>query len=328
MANKQNFRNIGFYVNWAQFIEGEKYNSPSAYPKGLDRIIYAHLMFGVEPHPDLSPNTGCTYTTPPNANYGDLPHDPFLDSSSLHFPKENPLIWGTYMMLPNDCFTGKPPDLYLTDPECFKQLQKLKNSNPALKVMMSYGGWSWTHGGTAYSSISATKFHDMVSNLQSMQAFIKLSYEFITSYGFDGIDFDWKFPGQTLGTDISQNDAYMDFRNIEFLIYYYRKHVVSQGNPDFLITMQCSGSLSPDIVAHRYPDMLNDHDYYRWINFLLSNGLSEVTLLSNPNVQTTLSDPNLFNLALGLEDPDLSEKIASAKKRGLGGAVLYPSVAL
>jgi hypothetical protein len=175
--------------------------------------------------------------------------------------------YDTFAMYPNQCFTGArlsqteeiigdlagrtdcPSKGRLNDYQCFVQMMKLKETNPKLKVIASYGGWTWTHPteGVKFSTLSTNLFTNMVSTIENRAEFIKSSHAFLTTLVydnitivFDGLDLDWEYPGQ--------NDRPYDFYGLEMLIKEYK-----QKYPEFLISLQCSGFLSSDAV---YTDFL------------------------------------------------------------------------
>jgi len=65
----------------------------------------------------------------------------------------------------------------------FKQVQLLKKSHPALKVLMSIGGWD-----------QSRYFSDAAQNKDTRIRFARSCLAFMRDNGFDGIDVDWRYP--------------------------------------------------------------------------------------------------------------------------------------
>ncbi len=72
-----------------------------------------------------------------------------------------------------------------TDTVNFRILNKLKEVNPDLKILISIGGWSWSGN-----------FSDAVLTPDSRNKFAKTSVEIVADYDLDGVDIDWEYPGQ------------------------------------------------------------------------------------------------------------------------------------
>ena len=73
------------------------------------------------------------------------------------------------------------PDI---DPANFTKLRELKQQNPALRTLISVGGWTWSG-----------KFSDAALTPESRAAFADSVVAFIIQNGFDGVDIDWEYPG-------------------------------------------------------------------------------------------------------------------------------------
>ena len=88
-----------------------------------------------------------------------------------------------------------PDDYKITNmadvrPELFKDITFLKNKNPDLTIMIALGGWTHNDPGR-FQKVFST----MVASSASRKKFIDNLLGFLSEYGFDGVDFDWEYPG-------------------------------------------------------------------------------------------------------------------------------------
>lgn len=72
----------------------------------------------------------------------------------------------------------------VTDSTNFRNLNRLKQRNPDLKILISIGGWAWSEN-----------FSDAVLSDTSRQAFAASAVEIVRQYQLDGVDIDWEYPG-------------------------------------------------------------------------------------------------------------------------------------
>ena len=66
----------------------------------------------------------------------------------------------------------------------FEHLRELKKVNPALKILISIGGWSWSKN---FSDASLTD--------SSRKIFAESAAAIVDQYQLDGVDIDWEYPG-------------------------------------------------------------------------------------------------------------------------------------
>ncbi len=79
---------------------------------------------------------------------------------------------------------GKIIEGFQHDAQNFAVLQKLKTRNPALQILVSVGGWTWSG-----------RFSEMALTTESRTKFIDSVVEFLGKYKLDGLDIDWEYPG-------------------------------------------------------------------------------------------------------------------------------------
>ncbi|OHF04585.1 hypothetical protein CORC01_00056 [Colletotrichum orchidophilum] len=72
----------------------------------------------------------------------------------------------------------------------FTDFTNLKKKNPALKMVIAIGGWMHNDPGPLQKVLS-----DMVSIKANRSKFISNLMSFLCMYAFDGVDFDWEYPG-------------------------------------------------------------------------------------------------------------------------------------
>ncbi len=123
------------------------------------------------------------------------------------------------------------PDVDLIN---FSKLNELKKSNPALKTIISVGGWSWSG-----------RFSDVALTDTSRTIFADSCVDFITKYGFDGVDIDWEYPvSGGLATNVWRTT---DKQNFTLLMQKIREKLDARGVADgkhYILTFAGAGSYS------------------------------------------------------------------------------------
>lgn len=101
----------------------------------------------------------------------------------------------------------------------FRQLQILKEQHPALRTLISVGGWTWSG-----------RFSDVALTAASRQHFAASCVAFMRQYGFDGIDIDWEYPvGGGLPENVTRPE---DKQNYTLLLAELRGQLDAQGIVD------------------------------------------------------------------------------------------------
>ncbi|MBN2681316.1 MAG: glycoside hydrolase family 18 protein [Bacteroidales bacterium] len=144
------------------------------------------------------------------------------------------------------------------------ELQKLKEKNPELKILVSVGGWTWS-----------SNFSDAAFDENSRQKFAASAADFVQKYNLDGIDLDWEYPNQIGAGNTYRPD---DIENFTLLLKEVRKELDKIQKPESSLWLTiASGGDSAYITntnlseASKYLDFINimGYDFY--------NGLHEIT---------------------------------------------------
>ncbi|CAG8071629.1 unnamed protein product [Penicillium olsonii] len=173
---------------------------------------------------------------------------------------------------------GVSPDLY-------KIVGDLKQRNPKLKIMIALGGWTFNDPG-AWQSV----FPTMVSSEANRKTFIDNLLGFLSEYGYDGVDFDWEYPG---ADDRGGSDA--DGANYAKLLKEL-KAAISVSGRDYLVTFT-----SPTSYWYlRQFDLKAMADNVDWIN-LMAYDLHGVWDGDNPIGNHVLAHTNLTGIDEALD---------------------------
>ena len=178
-------------------------------------------------------------------------------------------------------YPDDPPDV--TWSGHFRQLQILKRKHPHLKTLISVGGWN-----------DSPPFSDAAHTDASRQKFARSCADFVSRYGFDGIDIDWEYPGGG-GKDPDKSRP-EDTRNFTLLLRELRRQLDEQGKTDqkkYLLTIATPAGPG----QYRLLELDQVHAYVDWINLMtydLAGSWSRKTTFHAPlyvptddNIKTT-----------------------------------------
>ncbi|KAI2464656.1 glycosyl hydrolases family 18-domain-containing protein [Annulohypoxylon bovei var. microspora] len=96
----------------------------------------------------------------------------------------------------NFAFAFFDPDTFQISPmdsnsaTLYHRFTNLKDTYSGLQTWISVGGWSFTDPGPTRQA-----FSNMASSAANRQKFISGVLSFMNTYGFDGLDIDWEYPG-------------------------------------------------------------------------------------------------------------------------------------
>ncbi|KAK6438097.1 hypothetical protein LTR95_005700 [Oleoguttula sp. CCFEE 5521] len=107
------------------------------------------------------------------------------------------------------------------DPDIWRRLVALRDVNPGLKVWLSIGGWTMNNPGQP----TQFTFNRLAGSGQQVQEnFFNSLLAILGSYGFDGVDIDWQYPGVR-----TQGGGELDFLNYPAFLKNLRGYLDSSG---------------------------------------------------------------------------------------------------
>ncbi len=99
----------------------------------------------------------------------------------------------------------------------FAQLRALKQRNPALKIMISIGGWG------------ADGFSDAALTAESRRLFAESAVEFMLARQLDGLDLDWEYPSNAMAGIVARE---VDRENFSLLLAAVRQRLDAQSDQE------------------------------------------------------------------------------------------------
>jgi chitinase len=137
----------------------------------------------------------------------------------------------------------------------YPALQQLKQSNPALKTLLSIGGWSFNdpQDVNQIGTMTSGLFSQMASSPDSRQQFIQSAIAYANAYGFDGIDIDWEYPGYP-----GRGGAPADLANFLALVTEFR----AAAGPSFLLSMAAPAVVPSGVPAEYHQD---PQSFFAWL---------------------------------------------------------------
>ena len=136
----------------------------------------------------------------------------------------------------------------------FNALLTLKERHPHVKTLISVGGWTWSG-----------RFSDVAVSEDSRSRFSASCVDFMTRYGFDGVDIDWEYP--VSGGLASNRTREEDRENFTLLLAELRRQIDARAARDkrpYLLTIAApagSGTYA-NIEIDRIHPLLD------WINLM------------------------------------------------------------
>ena len=112
--------------------------------------------------------------------------------------------------------------VYFPHPEALGELSRIREANPALRIVISVGGW----GAGGFSPAAATE--------EGRRKFAASCLALAEQWGLDGMDIDWEYPGLDWADIEASPD---DKENYTLLLQAVRDAFNAAGHTDWLLTV-------------------------------------------------------------------------------------------
>ena len=156
-----------------------------------------------------------------------------------------------------------------TDTVNLKNITSLKIVNPALKILISIGGWSWSGN-----------FSDAVLSDTSRQAFAASAVAILKRFNLDGIDIDWEYPDMNGNGNIHRKE---DKQNYTLMFLELRRQLDiagQQANKRLLLTTATGGF--KDFLNHT--EMQKAYPALDYINLMTYDYFGRATSVHHTNL--------------------------------------------
>jgi len=146
----------------------------------------------------------------------------------------------------------------------YDRFNALKQKNPKLKTLLSIGGWNSGSG----------QWSEMAMDPAKRKIFVDSCLHMLDRFAFDGLDFDWEYPGSRPGSD-----AEHDKEDFTLLVQELGAALHSQGK---LLTAALSADPVKSEAAYNVPAIAEVLDFFNIMDYDYHGGWEEFTGHNTP----------------------------------------------
>lgn len=174
------------------------------------------------------------------------------------------------------------------DDSNLKKLVALKAKNPALKILISIGGWTWSK-----------HFSDAVLTDSSRKNFAQSAVDIVRKYNLDGVDIDWEFPGVAGDSNVYRPEDKQHYTLMFKAIREELDALAKATHAGYFVTL--AAGASQEFLEHSEMDKVSQYvDYINLMTYDFTD-VADTVAIHHTNLYTSAGAPRLRSADLTVQ---------------------------